>query len=99
MDVGSTKTGFYSIMPDNNKNSWRENGMANTDVAQAAIDGAKVVSVWTAVGITSWGDAASAMAFLYTALLALEWIWKKLARPFAEKRGWLTRKARRRDDN
>lgn len=72
--------------------------MANTDAVQAVVDSAKVASVWTAVGISSWGDAASAIAFVYTALLASEWIWKKALRPFLEKHGIMTRKARRKSD-
>jgi len=38
----------------------------------------KVVSVWAAVGITSWSEAAAAIAFFYTLLLIVEWFWKKL---------------------
>lgn len=63
-----------------------------------ALPGAKIASAWLAVGITSWSDAAAALAALYTVLLILEWVWKKLARPFAERRGWVRRKSRRRDD-
>lgn len=58
----------------------------------------KVASVWAAVGITSWADAASAAAFLYTCALFLHLIWKNYARPFCENRGWLVRRNRRRDD-
>ena len=59
---------------------------------------AKVGTVWAAVGITSWADAASAIAFLYTMILMMEWIWKRAIRPFAERRGWLKRKLRRATD-
>lgn len=62
------------------------------------VNGAKVGTAWAAVGITSWADAASALAFLYTLLLVSEWLWKKAIRPFVESRGWLKRKTRRRDD-
>lgn len=68
------------------------------DTTQAAVDGAKIVSVWTAVHISSWADAASAVAALYTMLLIGEWTWKKILRPFAETRGWIKRKFRRSDD-
>jgi len=37
----------------------------------------KLVSVWAAVGITSWADAASALAAIYTCLLIGEWVYKK----------------------
>jgi hypothetical protein len=42
---------------------------------------AKVISawitVWTATGITSWAQAASAVATIYTLILIGEWFWKK----------------------
>lgn len=72
--------------------------MANTDTVQAAVDGAKVASVWTAVGISSWGDVASAAAAIYTALLICEWLWKKIGRPFLENHGMIARKLRRKHD-
>ncbi len=46
--------------------------------------GFKLMSVWTAVGITSWADAASmaqffagTLAAVYTAILIGEWAIKK----------------------
>lgn len=76
------------------------------DVAVVAPDGKgegivtalKLGTAWGAVGITSWADAASALAFLYTLVLLGEWLWKKAIRPFAERRGWIERKQRRKDD-
>jgi hypothetical protein len=59
----------------------------------------KLSSAWAAVGITSWADAASALAFLYTLILIGEWLWKKAGRPFCEENGWLKRKSRRKDDD
>lgn len=41
---------------------------------------AKIISVWAVFGITSWAEAASAAAFLYTLLLIGEWCWKKFLR-------------------
>lgn len=63
-----------------------------------ALPGVKIASAWAAVGITSWSDAAAALAAAYSAVLLLEWVWKKLGRPFAERRGWIRRKARRHGD-
>lgn len=60
--------------------------------------GAKIGTAWAAVGITSWADAASALAFFYTLLLVCEWIWKRLIRPLAERHGWLKRPLRRKED-
>lgn len=54
---------------------------------EAVIAGAKLGTVWAAVGITSWADAAAFLAALYSLLLVLEFLWKKLARPFLEWRG------------
>lgn len=59
----------------------------------------KVVTAWAAVGITSWADVASILAALYTLVLLLDWVWKKFGRPFAEDRGWVRRKQRRRTDS
>lgn len=74
-----------------------------TKVAAQQPDGmgltaAKIGTAWAAVGITSWADAASALAFIYTLLLLLEWVWKRIARPFAERRSWLKRPLRRKED-
>lgn len=62
------------------------------------LSAAKLGTAWAAVGITSWADAASALAFLYTLILISEWLWKKVIRPFSEQRGWVKRKSRRKDD-
>lgn len=48
---------------------------------------AKIASAWAAVGITSWADAASALAFLYTLCLLGDFWWKRFLRPFLEDRG------------
>ncbi len=50
---------------------------------------AKVVTVWAAIGITSWAEAASFLAFLYSFVLLSEWSWKKLIRPILVWRGYL----------
>lgn len=42
---------------------------------------AKIATAWAAVGITSWAEAASFAAFLYSMLLIGEWLWKRLFRP------------------
>lgn len=41
----------------------------------------KMATVWAAIGITSWTEAASFVAFIYSAILLLEWTWKKIVRP------------------
>jgi hypothetical protein len=39
--------------------------------------GLKLLTVWAAVGITSWSDAAAFLASIYSALLIGEWVYKK----------------------
>lgn len=63
------------------------------------VPGLKIGTAWGVVGITSWADAASFLAALYTFLLVCEWLWKKLLRPLCEERGWMKRKSRRKDDD
>lgn len=41
---------------------------------------AKGVTAWAAVGISSWHDVAAVLAAVYTALLIIEWVWKRLRR-------------------
>lgn len=36
-----------------------------------------------------WATIAQMVAALYTMLLMSEWFWKKLWRPFCERRGWI----------
>lgn len=50
---------------------------------------AKVATAWAAVGITSWAEAASFLAFCYSAILIGEWAWKRFVRPLLVSRGWL----------
>jgi len=53
---------------------------------------AKVLSLWAVIGITSWADAAAFAAFVYSLILISEWVWKKLARPYSERRGWIAKR-------
>lgn len=63
---------------------------------QLKLDAAKAGAAWAAVGITNWSDFAAFLAAVYSAILICEWIWKRLLRPAAEKRGLVKRKYRRR---
>lgn len=49
---------------------------------EGLVAGAKLGSVWAAVGITSWADFAAFLAALYSALLIGEFLWKKAVKPF-----------------
>jgi hypothetical protein len=46
---------------------------------------AKVGSVWAVFGITSWAEASYAIAFFYTAVLLIHFLWKHVLKPFC---GW-----------
>lgn len=68
--------------------------MSNTGQGhEIAAPAVKLVSVWAAVGITSWAEAASFVAFCYTMILIMEWAWKKYKARKAKVSG-----RRRRDD-
>jgi hypothetical protein len=47
----------------------------------------KAISVLAAAGISSWSDAASIAALVYTLLLISEWVWKKFLRDWMKLRG------------
>lgn len=49
--------------------------LENNEIAAPVL---KVASAWAAVGITSWADAASFVAFCYTMILIIEWAYKKI---------------------
>ena len=63
-----------------------------------AAPGTKIATAWLATLFTSWADFASFLAALYTLCLLGEWFWKKLGRPFAERRGWVKKRLRRFND-
>lgn len=50
------------------------------------------------LGIATWADLAAALAAIYTLCLWGEWLWKRLIRPFAVRRGWLPPALRRKED-
>lgn len=64
----------------------------NPEQKEGVVAAMKLTSVWAAVGITSWADFAAFLAALYSALLIIEWCWKKAIRPFCELRGWMAPK-------
>lgn len=49
---------------------------------------AKATSAIAASAI-SWSDMAAILAAVYTLLLIAEWLWKRLLRPFCERKGWI----------
>ena len=63
-----------------------------------ASPGFKLLTVWAAVGYTSWADVAAFLAAIYSLLLIGEWLWKKIGRPFCERHGWIAARLRRKGD-
>ncbi len=57
--------------------------------------GAGIGSVWTAVGISNWAEAGAAAATIYTVMLALWFLWRRIVRPFLEDMGWKQPRKRR----
>jgi len=43
--------------------------------------GAKLGTIWTAIGLSSWSEAAGFLAFILSFLALAEWVWKKALRP------------------
>lgn len=71
------------------------------DQTQMRVDAAKLGTAWAGVGAVAtwdWGQIAEMLAALYTVLLIADWLWRRVARPTAESRGWLQRKRRRASD-
>lgn len=68
------------------------------DNTEMKMDAAKIATAWAAVGITSWSDFAAFIASIYTLILIGEWTWKRAIRPYCEKRGWVKRLYRRKED-
>lgn len=50
---------------------------------------AKVVSLWAMIGISTWQEAASFAAFIYSMCLIIEWFYKKIWRGVFVKIGWV----------
>ena len=55
---------------------------------ETAEQAVKVFAVWASIGITSWADAASFLAFLLSLGALCDWLWKKI-KPIAIRRGWI----------
>lgn len=52
-------------------------------------------SSWHWLNALPWGDLAQVAAFLGSAAVLGEWVWKKIVRPLGERIGWV--KPRRRE--
>ncbi|MNK29195.1 hypothetical protein D3C87_475860 [compost metagenome] len=60
----------------------------NNQTDTAAVQVAKVVTAWGLIGITSWAEAASFLAFIYSLWLIGEKAWKTI-KPILQRRGWI----------
>lgn len=45
------------------------------------------------LGGMTWGEVASMLAALYTLCLLIEWLWKRILKPAAQRRGWIAGRA------
>lgn len=70
-----------------------------SDQKETVASGAKVSAAWGSVAvansaaIANWAQAiASIAAAIYTVMLIIEFVWKKLGRPVCEARGWIKSK-------
>lgn len=54
----------------------------------------------TGLSVADWPlqEIAAGLTAFYTLLLISEWLWKKVVRPFAERRGWIAVPRRRKED-
>jgi hypothetical protein len=49
----------------------------------------KIAGIWAMWGITSWSEAASCAAFIFTMYLLFHHIFRDIVRPVLESLGWL----------
>lgn len=62
------------------------------DQTQISSPVTKVVIAWGGVGVSftfPMSEFAAMLAALYTSLMIGEWCWKRFARTFCERRGWV----------
>jgi hypothetical protein len=59
----------------------------NDDIKHIPAKVASAAGIWV-TGMT-WGEIAQMMAALYTSCLVLEWLWKRVLKPLAQRMGWL----------
>ncbi len=50
---------------------------------------AKITGIWGLVGVTSWSEAASFMAFCLTCWIFGRHVWRDAIRPAFERFGWV----------
>ena len=48
-----------------------------------------ISAVIAAIGGLTWSQTASMVATIYTTCLLIEWVWKRLLKPYAQRRGWV----------
>jgi hypothetical protein len=57
------------------------------DIKHLPAKAASVGAAW--MGGMTWGEFASMLAAIYTGLLMIEWVWKRIGKPLAQRRGWI----------
>jgi hypothetical protein len=63
--------------------------MSQQSYENVANQGAKIGIVWISIGITSWAEAASFLAFVLSLLALCEYLWKKVVRPLLVRFGYM----------
>ena len=59
----------------------------NDDIKHPAAKFSAGVAVWFTA--KSWNEIAAMLGALYTLCLLTEWLWKRLLKPLAQRRGWI----------
>jgi hypothetical protein len=66
--------------------------MSDNNINHPVLKAASVGMAW--LGGMTWGELASILASIYTALLITEWLWKRLLKPYLIRSGRMKGKPR-----
>ena len=59
----------------------------NEDIKHLPVKVTSAAGIWV-TGMT-WGEIAQMMAAIYTLLLVIEWLWKRILKPLCQRWGWI----------
>lgn len=77
--------------------AWAGAGIAQ-GASAADVAPSRIASALDAIGVQSWADVASMAATVYTVVLIGEIAWRRVIRPYLERKGKMRRKSRRASD-
>ncbi len=49
----------------------------------------KILAIWAFIGVTTWSELSSFLACVLTFYILCRYLWRDIARPFCERRGWI----------